>query len=298
MIFAEIISSTDNLNLVYSKMITDVTSLIEKFPYRLKRVKHKKTDWITNDFIALTYKRDKAVKLAQKTKLTSDITFAKNLKNECKKLSKKLKKQYFDTELKNCKQNPKKGWKIINNFLPNKGSNKNCVEKILVDNSPVTNKLDISNHFNSFYIKNIDDAYSKNDFKFPNMYDDFITTLLNASDSEDTTNHFNFHPITNDYTLKLLSSIKAATPGHKSIPYKFIEIILNEFATMLTHLINRCLEEAIFPDSLKQALVTPLHKGGEKEAVTNYRPVSILPNISKIFERVMALGRSNKTIHK
>lgn len=55
----------------------------------------------------------------------------------------------------------------------------------------------------------------------------------------------------------------------------------------LTILINRSLEEGIFPTELKIAKVIPLYKAKEKNSLLNYRPISILPTISKIFEKVI-----------
>lgn len=53
-------------------------------------------------------------------------------------------------------------------------------------------------------------------------------------------------------------------------------------------IINKSIENGIFPDSLKEAFVIPIFKNGNKEDPNNYRPISILPTISKIFERHIA----------
>ena len=61
----------------------------------------------------------------------------------------------------------------------------------------------------------------------------------------------------------------------------------NEIAGPLSNLINRCLEMAIFPCAEKCSKITPVYKSGEKTIMDNYRPISILPVISKVFERVV-----------
>ena len=53
----------------------------------------------------------------------------------------------------------------------------------------------------------------------------------------------------------------------------------------ITSIINNSIAKGIFPTALKEAYVLPLHKAAEKEDPNNYRPISILPTISKIFER-------------
>ena len=55
----------------------------------------------------------------------------------------------------------------------------------------------------------------------------------------------------------------------------------------MTIIINQSLETGIFPDALKIAKVKPLFKKGDNCCLNNYRPISLLPTISKIFERVM-----------
>ena len=56
---------------------------------------------------------------------------------------------------------------------------------------------------------------------------------------------------------------------------------------MLADCINGALSQGIFPDSLKLANITPVHKKGETTDKENYRPVSVLPLFSKIFEKAI-----------
>ena len=56
---------------------------------------------------------------------------------------------------------------------------------------------------------------------------------------------------------------------------------------------NNSITTSIFPSSLKQAIIRPVFKKGDKNSKENYRPVSILPNISKIFERFPFKNISN-----
>ena len=56
---------------------------------------------------------------------------------------------------------------------------------------------------------------------------------------------------------------------------------------ILFHVFKVSIEQGIFPDSLKIAKVTPIFKSGDKDNVSNYRPISILPVFSKVLERIM-----------
>ena len=75
--------------------------------------------------------------------------------------------------------------------------------------------------------------------------------------------------------------------GWDGISNRIMKYIKHEIVSPMTKLINKSLELGVFPDSMKLAHVTPLHKSGSESLNTNYRPISLLPVLSKIFEKVM-----------
>ena len=56
---------------------------------------------------------------------------------------------------------------------------------------------------------------------------------------------------------------------------------------ILIHVFKVSIQQGIFPDSLKIAKVTPIFRSGDKDNVSSYRPISILPVFSKVLERIM-----------
>ena len=82
-----------------------------------------------------------------------------------------------------------------------------------------------------------------------------------------------------------LDSTKACGPNN--IPNRMLKNFSDSFAKPLTSIINRCFEMGIFPNLLKPANVIPVYKKEEKTLCCNYRPISLLSNISKIFEKTM-----------
>ena len=75
--------------------------------------------------------------------------------------------------------------------------------------------------------------------------------------------------------------------GHDNISGNVLNIIAMEVSPCLTLIINQVLSTGQFPKKLKTAKVIPIHKTGEKSLMKNYRPISILPVVSKIIENVM-----------
>ena len=88
--------------------------------------------------------------------------------------------------------------------------------------------------------------------------------------------------------LKLISLLKLSkAPGMDGISNYIIKITADIIAPILTTLFNDCQKKGIFPDPLKIAKIVPIHKGGPKDNPTNYRPISLLPQIGKIFEKIL-----------
>ena len=97
---------------------------------------------------------------------------------------------------------------------------------------------------------------------------------------------FNFETIKRDDVLKKNKSLdRSKTSQNGNVPTK----IIKENAELFTDFIHSALNEAIqignFPSCLKWADVTPIFKKGLRSQVDNYKPVSTLPNVSKLFER-------------
>lgn len=72
--------------------------------------------------------------------------------------------------------------------------------------------------------------------------------------------------------------------GIDEIPTSIVKVSIPTIAKVLCHLINNSFKYGIFPDQLKTALIKPLYKKGDPNSIENYRPISLLPSFSKIFE--------------
>ena len=75
--------------------------------------------------------------------------------------------------------------------------------------------------------------------------------------------------------------------GHDGISNTLLKVIKASISQSLTIIINQMLTTGIFPDAFKVSKVIPLYKKGDSSLLANYRPTSLLPTISKIFEKVI-----------
>ena len=100
--------------------------------------------------------------------------------------------------------------------------------------------------------------------------------------------YFSFSQIGHDEIMKELNNLDTNKAiQNTDIPTKLIKENSDIFANFIFENLNNCISHSIFPTSMKNAIITPAHKKGPKTSKDNFRPVSIMPNISKIYEGVM-----------
>ena len=153
--------------------------------------------------------------------------------------------------------------------------------EFIINNKSITDHQEIANQFNIFF-SNIGSNLSASI-----ELDD--NTLAFTDYLDDPTEHrFNFSKVTENEIVVIINNLKSKnSSGKDGIFNKLLKSIKEEISKPLTIIINQCLETGIFPDALKVAKVKPLYKKGDSCCFNTYRPISLLPTISKIFERVM-----------
>ncbi len=88
--------------------------------------------------------------------------------------------------------------------------------------------------------------------------------------------------------MKIIDNMKSKTScGFDGISMKIVKSIKNVLVEPLTIIISQMLHTGIFPDLLKIANVTPIFKKDDETIFSNYRPILLLPVISKLFEKVI-----------
>ena len=250
---------------------------------KFNKKKHKKTPWITVGILKSINRRNKLYKSLKKTQLNS-ISYAtkkSNFNQYRNRLGKTIalaKRMYYKTIFEQYKQDMKKTWAILSDILYRKAVN-SLPDTMTVGGHDCGDRKAIAEEFNNFFAT-VGERNGHTNSEGNCNFRDYLT--------HKTDKFFSFRQIDNTATIRIIKNMKISqSKGHDGISSELVKLINNDISHCITLIINQSLTSGIFPDRLKIAKVTPIYKKGCKKSISNYRPISVLPVISKIFETVM-----------
>ena len=201
----------------------------------------------------------------------------KTYRNKVNSLIRSAEKQYYEKEFLDKKHNLKKSWALMKQIINKKKSVINS--QFLIDNQATSDLNSITRHFNKFFV-NIGPNLAK---KIPHTDVDPIQYLTNNNIDRS----IYLHPTSDKEVENVINDLRNSSPGYDEINTKLLKCTFQIYLPVLVHLLNLSLSQGIFPNEMKIARVVPLYKSGDVRLIQNYRPVSILPVFSKIFEKIM-----------
>ena len=202
-----------------------------------------------------------------------------SFKNKIHSYILKAKSQYYKHLFEKNRNDIRSTWQTINSLI-NKSTNSRVIKKIMHNNVEYTDDLGMSEIFNE-YFSNVATSLNEDLPINDNNPLDYITGTFNTS--------FFLAPVTPDECSSIIGSLKITKQDKNKIPVRLIISNRNFISPIVSNIINESMSQAIFPDSLKLAVITPIHKKHETTNPANYRPISVLPVLSKIFERIIFL---------
>ena len=199
-------------------------------------------------------------------------------RNTYNRLKRKAKQKYYAETLDKHKSDIRKTWTIINGMI-GKVRDKSNTPFIIINNEKTNDPDKIANGFGD-YFSNIGIKLAQNIPVSKHTYDNY---LRNAN-----INSLYLNPTNPQEILRIIANLKNKhSSGPDCISMYLIKKLGASLVTPLNILINKSIEEGCMPNAMKIAKIQPIYKSKDKSEIGNYRPISLLSSISKIFEKVI-----------
>ena len=204
----------------------------------------------------------------------------KRYKNKLTSVLRYAEKSYYNDLLLKHKGSTKNIWMTLNGLIKNKASSSSYPEEFNCNGNVIKGSKNIADGFNDFFV-NVGPTLAKKIKDPPNnmhVYD-FMKNSVNKTmfladvDDEELNN-----------IIKKCKS-KMSTDVN-DINMSIVKEIFSSIVQPFKYVCNLSLNSGVFPDRMKTAKVIPLFKSGENNVFTNYRPVSLLPQFSKLLEKI------------
>lgn len=259
-------------------LMSTIKQIISKYTKTVPR-KHKakrNLPWFNDTLWHLMKKRDLALKKSLKSGLSTDRLIYKGLRNKVTMQLRKAKANFFLEIIKDAKGKNKILWKSIDK-LSGREHPKNEDIQLKLNGTHQVDSLVIANNFNDYFINSVLE-----------LGQNFTQTHLNQIFISDET-ALNLKPTNEIKVNTILSSLSNSTAKDiHGLDTVFLKKYRDNLIAQVTQIINQSFQESTFPSALKPAIVTPIYKSGDQQEMSNYRPISILPVISKVVEKAVA----------
>ena len=233
--------------------------------------------WITQGLLISIRHRDKLKKISAKNP-GNQVALYKFIqyRNYLTKLIRQAKNGYYENQLNGCINDPRKTWHIIKEVTNE--AKKNCTIKTIKGSSGIdlTTPLDIANDFNEFFSgvgKKLASAFNNNKNHKP-----FKNTTCNKS--------LFFRKVNDLDILEAINSLKNTnSAGEDRVTPNILKYCNSSLVTPIKYLVNIIFDTGKFPSNLKNSVVVPIHKSGNKKDKNNYRPITITSSLTKVVEK-------------
>ena len=227
------------------------------------------TPWMTPVLRDAIRAKAQAKRKADISMSDSDIAVYKQLKNRLKHLVRETKLVYVKELISQSKKDPHsagKLWRGVNDVIGRYKVRNSVLDEAI--------SVDFVNDF----------------FRSVAVTEDHCPASTYAvADSPSGNPEFQFSTVTSSTVFTLLSALDVRkSVGPDGISARFLKEVAGVVAEPLSRLFNQSLQSGVFPDEWKRCNVTPVHKGGAADNPSNFQPISVVPVVAKVLEKIVA----------
>ena len=245
---------------------------------RVKKKYNNRKPWLSEGLKNSIKQKNKLYLKFKKVSSALNDDSYKCYKRKLQQLMKVAEKQHYHDLLVEYSNDIKKSWVVIKSII-NKNKKPHIQGRFKIGENLITSDKElISNKFNDFFI-NIAPTLAKS---IPCVNKSPLSYLGNR-----LTESIYLAPVSENEIGQLIKSLKDTTAGFDDLNSMCLKISSRFLLKPLTHICNLSISQGIFPEQLKIANVIPLYKSDDSMSFNNYRPVSVLCVLSKIFEKIL-----------
>ena len=247
-------------------------------PTKLITVRTNDKPWFNSEIRREIRKRERLRKRAKKLGSETALLNYKRQRNRVNNMKKHARESYFMEVCGLIDQyafnNQKDFWKLVKTLTKSSGT----VTTIPPLINPIDSNIEVED-------KRKADVLNRYFADISTINDSNVEIPDFPSRTDQTITNFN---ISQDEVVDVLNSLKLnKATGLDAISHQMLKNTANSVSLPLSILFNMALEHSIFPSVWKKARVIPLYKKGDMHQPCNYRPISLLSKVSKVFERII-----------
>ena len=281
---------------------TFIKILDKHAPKKIKLIRANDKSFINKNLRKEFMTRTRLKNKAWKSKSLADLEKYKTQRNKCVKLLKLAKKEYYMNLDTKTIDNGKQFWSTFKPLLSHK-FNPGGEQIILVeDDTIISNEAEVAHLFNDNFI-NITKSLNLSNWNPDYIYLDSIDNIDNIKsqyvnhpsilqiksffENKNGNTPFKFSPVTPTEVKSQISKLRIDKGTSGDLPIKIIKLAEKVNINQLTDCINAAIFENIFPNELKLGDVSPIFKKDDSTNKENFRPISVLSAVSKIYEKIL-----------
>ena len=275
------ITTIEDTNRAYDTFIkTYIEMYNTSFP--LKKVsisRNKDKKWMTKALRLSIQRKNRLYRIKIQNPSLHNINKYKDYNKVLQKCLFQAENCYYLSVLKCKKEGNIKFWKLFGNIInPDKQKKHNLIPKVVYDGKTFTDPYGISNAFNDHFVS----IGKKLTEKFDNSSN--MRKYMNTNCNESIF----LEPIVKEEVMNTINQLKEnKAPGPDGISPKIIRFSRDHIAPCLTHIFNLSIQSGQYPHLLKESKVIAIHKKKDRHIPDNYRPISLLDTINKIYEKLL-----------
>lgn len=256
----------EDINKIVGDFNSDILKIFDVHaPVRERVARPQAKPWVTDTILLMMRLRDRAHTKAIKSKKASHIDYYKTLKNLVISAMRREKRAYFAFFVNKNQRDSKKLWQGLQNVCAAGKKNNNELPHHLCDPDK------INDHFVTL--------------PCPDSGDTDLIELYNSNRFAEAV--MSFQTVSEETVLRVVRSLKSEAVGVDGISARMLKLTLPYTISTFTKIINLSLTSSTYPEIWKKALVTPIGKTSTVQSLNHLRPISILPAMSKVIEKVV-----------